>query len=77
MPNKKWYKFDNLWRPTKSFTFISRDLEGCFLQACEDHDLVKAKACLELGLSVNILSKDKKKSGELQRIVFLLGIPPF
>ena len=43
---------------------ICRDLAGCFLQACEDHDLVKVKACIELGLSVNILSKDKKKSGE-------------
>ena len=25
---------------------------------------MKVKACIELGLSVNILSKDKKKSGE-------------
>ena len=63
MANKKWYFLSFLLTHQK-FDIICRDLAGCFLQACEDHDLVKVKACIELGLSVNILSKDKKKSGE-------------
>ena len=39
------------------------DLSSHFISACDEGNLAKVRACMELGVDVNTFSKDKKKSG--------------
>ena len=39
------------------------DLSSHFILACDEGNLAKVRACIELGVDVNTFSKDMKKSG--------------